>query len=65
MNNNTVTATVTMIINTLRHNNQNMVTKYKKGKYKSDRATSTWYILGNTNAGGIVTFRPYISKSIY
>jgi len=31
---------------------------------KSDRATSTWYTLGNANAGGAVTFKPYNSKSI-
>jgi len=39
------TATVTMIISMLRHNNQDMVTKkYKRGEYKSDRATSAVHL---------------------
>jgi len=29
---------------------------------KSDKVISTWYTLGNADAGGSVTFKPYNSK---
>jgi len=41
-----------------------MTTKHKRGVSPTARPILTRYILGN-NAGGIVTFRSYISESAY
>jgi len=65
MNDSTVTATVTMIMSTLRHNIQDIVTKHKGSINPTAQLLRgiPWIILICTS--GIVTFGPYISENIH